>query len=68
MADIAIIRDYSLKGKSRYNSNMPEFGAYIVIDTLMAVGARQLLSLSGNQILALYDATIGRNIEIIHVR
>ncbi len=47
---------------------MPEFGAHIVIDTLMAVGVRQLLSLSGNQILALYDATIGRNFEIIHVR
>ncbi len=47
---------------------MPETGAHLVIDALMAAGVRQLFSLSGNQVLALYDATIGRNIEIIHVR
>ena len=31
-------------------------------------GVRQLFSLSGNQILPLYDATIGRDMRIIHTR
>ncbi|HZJ70110.1 MAG TPA: thiamine pyrophosphate-binding protein, partial [Planctomycetota bacterium] len=29
---------------------------------------RQLFTLSGNQILSVYDATIGRDIELIHTR
>lgn len=34
----------------------------------MAAGVRHLFSLSGNQILSIYDATIGRDVSIIHTR
>ena len=34
----------------------------------MAAGVRHLFSLSGNQILSLYDATIGRGLAIVHTR
>ncbi|MBT5877358.1 MAG: thiamine pyrophosphate-binding protein [Candidatus Latescibacteria bacterium] len=47
---------------------MPVTGAQVVIDTLISAGITKLFSLSGNQILALYDATIDRDIEIVHVR
>jgi acetolactate synthase-1/2/3 large subunit len=43
-------------------------GATRVVDALVAAGARQLFSLSGNQILSIYDATIGRGIRLIHTR
>lgn len=43
-------------------------GARRIVDALAAAGVRQLFSLSGNQILSVYDATIGRDIEIIHTR
>jgi acetolactate synthase-1/2/3 large subunit len=43
-------------------------GAELVIDALVAADVRHLFSLSGNQILPLYDATIGRPISIIHTR
>ena len=35
-------------------------GAALVVDALVAAGVRHLFSLSGNQILPVYDATIGR--------
>ena len=47
---------------------MSRTGAEFAIDTLIDAGVRYLFSVSGNQILPLYDATIGRNIEIIHTR
>ena len=37
-------------------------------DCLLDHGVRHLFTLSGNQILALYDATIGRDLELIHTR
>jgi acetolactate synthase-1/2/3 large subunit len=43
-------------------------GAQRVVDALAAAGVRQLFTLSGNQILSVYDATIGRDIELIHTR
>ncbi len=43
-------------------------GADLVVDALVAAGVGHLFSLSGNQILSVYDATIGRGIEIIHTR
>ena len=43
-------------------------GAERVVETLSREGVRRLFSLSGNQIMPLYDATIGREIELIHVR
>ena len=47
---------------------MPTRGADLVVGALAAAGVRHLFSLSGNQILSVYDATIGRGIRIIHTR
>src|SRR5947208_8867441 len=47
---------------------VPERGADLVVEALVAAGVRQLFSLSGNQILSPYDATIGSGIRIIHTR
>src|SRR5262245_39360219 len=43
-------------------------GATAVVEALVAAGVRRLFSVSGNQILSLYDATIDRPIDIIHTR
>jgi acetolactate synthase I/II/III large subunit len=43
-------------------------GADLVVGALERAGVRHLFSLSGNQILSVYDATIGRDIRIIHTR
>jgi acetolactate synthase I/II/III large subunit len=43
-------------------------GASRLVDALVAAGVRRIFSLSGNQILSVYDATIGRGVEIIHTR
>ena len=43
-------------------------GAEVLVEGLTAAGVRHLFSLSGNQILSVYDATIGRDIELIHTR
>src|SRR3989338_3443118 len=47
---------------------MTRRGADLVVDALVAAGVRTLFSLSGNQILAVYDATLGRGVEIVHTR
>ncbi|HEV8531090.1 MAG TPA: thiamine pyrophosphate-binding protein [Methylomirabilota bacterium] len=47
---------------------MPARGADVVVEALVAAGVRQLFSLSGNQILSIYDATVGSGIRIIHTR
>lgn len=39
-----------------------------MVDALVAAGVRHLFSLSGNQILSVYDATIGRGLPIVHTR
>ena len=39
-----------------------------LVDRLVAHGVRHLFTLSGNQILSLYDATIGRDLNLIHTR
>ena len=47
---------------------MPSTGADLLINSLIKLGVKHLFSISGNQILSLYDATIGRDIDIIHTR
>ena len=47
---------------------MPRTGAELLIESLIAAGVKHLFSLSGNQILSLYDASIGRDINLIHTR
>jgi acetolactate synthase-1/2/3 large subunit len=43
-------------------------GADLVVGALADAGVRHLFSLSGNQILSVYDATIGSDLRIIHTR
>jgi acetolactate synthase-1/2/3 large subunit len=43
-------------------------GATRLVDALVAAGVRRIFSLSGNQILSVYDATIGRDVAIVHTR
>lgn len=43
-------------------------GADLVVDALVASGVRHVFSLSGNHILPLYDATIGRGVTLYHTR
>jgi acetolactate synthase-1/2/3 large subunit len=47
---------------------MARRGADLVVEALVGAGVRYLFSLSGNHILSLYDATIGRNLAIVHTR
>jgi acetolactate synthase-1/2/3 large subunit len=49
-------------------SRSPLRGADLVVEALIAAGVRQLFTLSGNQILPVYDATVGRGITLIHTR
>ena len=43
-------------------------GAQLVVETLRTHGVTTIFSLSGNQILSVYDATLGRGIELLHTR
>jgi acetolactate synthase-1/2/3 large subunit len=43
-------------------------GADILARTLIRAGSRTIFSLSGNQVMPVYDASIDAKIEIIHVR
>ena len=47
---------------------MSETGAVRLIETLVSEGVRTVFSLSGNQIMSVYDATIGRDVDLIHTR
>ena len=47
---------------------MSETGAVRLIETLVFEGVRTVFSLSGNQIMSVYDATIGRDVDLIHTR
>lgn len=43
-------------------------GAELLVDTLVQAGVRRIFSLSGNQIMPVYDACIDARISIVHVR
>jgi acetolactate synthase-1/2/3 large subunit len=43
-------------------------GASRLVDALVAAGVRRLFALSGNQILSIFDAAIGRDLVIVHTR
>ena len=47
---------------------MSKTGAELLIESLIDAGIQHLFTLSGNQILSLYDASIGRGIELVHTR
>ena len=43
-------------------------GADVLVEALSAAGVRRIFTLSGNQILSGFDASIDTGIELIHVR
>ena len=43
-------------------------GAGLLADTLVRAGVRRIFSLSGNQIMPVYDACIDADVSIVHVR
>ena len=43
-------------------------GAELLVDTLVRAGVRRIFSLSGNQIMPVYDACIDSGVSIVHVR
>ncbi len=43
-------------------------GAELLVDTLVQAGVKRIFSLSGNQIMPVYDACIDADISIVHVR
>ena len=43
-------------------------GAALLVDTLVAAGVEHLFTLSGNQILSVYDAAIGKPLALYHTR
>ena len=43
-------------------------GAELLVDTLVQAGVQRIFSLSGNQIMPVYDACIDAGISIVHVR
>lgn len=43
-------------------------GADILIDALKLAGVGKIFALSGNHIMPIYDAALGRGIQLIHVR
>jgi len=47
---------------------MSRTGGQCVVEALAAHGVRHLFTLSGNQILSIYDATIGKDIALVHTR
>lgn len=47
---------------------MPQTGADLIVDALADAGVSHIFSLSGNQILPVYNTLIGRDIRLIHTR
>ena len=47
---------------------MSRTGAQCVVDALVAHGIKHLFTLSGNQILSIYDATVASQIALVHTR
>jgi acetolactate synthase-1/2/3 large subunit len=47
---------------------MSQTGADLVVEALATAGVKHLFTLSGNQILSVYDSTIGKDIALIHTR
>jgi len=43
-------------------------GATRLVDALVAAGVGRIFTLSGNQILSIFDATIGRDVALVHTR
>ena len=53
---------------TRSPSSSPPRGADHLVRSLETAGVRRLYALSGNQVMSVFDATIGSQVELIHVR
>ena len=53
---------------ARTMSHSPPRGADHLVRSLEVAGVRRLFTLSGNQVMSVFDATIGSGVELIHVR
>ena len=53
---------------TRSPSSSPPRGADHLVRSLETAGVRRLFALSGNQVMSVFDATIGSQVELIHVR
>ena len=42
--------------------------SHLIVNTLLKAGIDKIFSLSGNQIMPVYDAVIDKKIDIIHCR
>jgi acetolactate synthase-1/2/3 large subunit len=47
---------------------MSRTGAERLVEALAAHGVKHLFTLSSNQILSVYDATVGRDLTLVHTR
>ncbi len=47
---------------------MSKTGAELLMESMISAGVKHIFTLSGNQILSLYDASIGREVDLIHTR
>ena len=47
---------------------MSKTGATLVVSALKSVGVRTIFTLSGNQIMPIFDACIDADIKLVHVR
>src|SRR5919106_5038839 len=57
-----------MRGGRRRRFGRRVTGAGLLVETLRSHGVKTIFSLSGNQILSVYDATIGRDITLLHTR
>jgi len=53
---------------ARTMTSSPPRGADHLVRALETAGVRRLFTLSGNQVMSVFDATIGTGVELIHVR
>ncbi|MFT5172661.1 MAG: acetolactate synthase-1/2/3 large subunit [Gammaproteobacteria bacterium] len=60
-------RIFKQRGNAQ-NKDIDMRGADLLVQTLAAAGVRKIFSLSGNQIMPIYDACVDADIEIIHTR
>ena len=43
-------------------------GADLLVESLVTAGVKRVFALSGNQIMSIFDASIGTSINLIHTR
>ena len=62
------IRLHAMIARTMSSSQPSQRGADHLVRSLVTAGVSRLFTLSGNQVMSVFDATIGTDIELIHVR